>query len=129
VYETEEHLWRTYYMLFITPPMLRGLRMTEWRAQELLRSGEAGPDDPDWHWLVEYGLGHLRALEVPAVLASEGIDVRRLARYLRHHPYSWWLIRERMHPRLPGERLDRALDRLRRLGYLSSQHREIALIR
>lgn len=66
--------------------------------------------------------------ELAAELASEGLDVRRLARYLRHHPS---LTREelagRMRGRLAAERLERAIDRLRRLGCLNLQGDQVLI--
>lgn len=117
-YDEEERLWLAYYRLLITPPLLRGLGIDSILAPMLL-CYDSGPDVEDWRWIQEYGLeGEKRAIEVAATLFGEGNDVRRLARYLRHHPSSWEELEFRLERRLPGQRLDRAVDRLRRLGYL-----------
>jgi hypothetical protein len=118
-YDDEERAWLNYYQLHVTPPMLRGLRLSASRAREMLRQREEGPDDPDWRWIQAYGVeGGQRALELTANLVGEALDVRRLARYLRHHPSFWWEVRERLESRLPGGRLEQAIARLERLGYL-----------
>lgn len=45
-YDEEEQAWLTYYREFLTPPMLRCLRLSPGQARWMIEDGE-GPDDPD----------------------------------------------------------------------------------
>jgi hypothetical protein len=66
---------------------LKSLRLSVGDIRWILREELEGPDDPDWRWLRTYGAdGRDRAIELSATLAGQALDVRRLARYIRHHP-------------------------------------------
>jgi hypothetical protein len=83
--------------------VVRGLRLSAGLARDMLGEDEQGPDGLDWRWIqAHWANGRRRALDLTATLAREDLDVRRLARCLRHHPSTWEEVRERLGSRLPG---------------------------